>query len=229
MQVLSGDGLPGENSRWYFDASRPILHDGPDTPIAEFPYFTFLYADLHAHLLTMPTYALALGWILSLILYPFSKMKLSERILSLIFGGLVFGSFLPSHTWDFPTFIGFGALVILWDVVRNRSGSVQHTIQVLVGYELAFAGMAIALYWPFRYWFRTEYASLELWTGARTPLVDYLFVFGLSLFVMISLLIRDLSSEFKTLYRRWVVTPRKRRFSWQRIEPYLSFLIVAGS
>ncbi len=228
VQVLSGDPLPGENSRWYFDASRPILHDGPDTPIAEFPYFTFLYADPHAHLLTMPTYALAFGWILSLLLYPFSKMKWSERIISLVFAGLVFGSFLPSHTWDFPTFIGLGALVILWDVVRNRSGSVQHTIQILAGYELAFAGIAVALYYPFRYWFHTEYASLELWTGARTPLVDYLFVFGLSLFVMISLLIRDLSSEFKTLYTRWVATPRRRRLNWQRIEPYIIFLICAG-
>jgi YYY domain-containing protein len=229
VQVLSGStDLPGENSRWYFDASRPILHDGPDTPIAEFPYFTFLYGDPHAHLLTMPTYALALGWMLSLLLYPFARMKWPERIVSLIFAGLVFGSFLPSHTWDFPTFIGLGALVILWNVWQSRSGSIQHTIQVIIGYELAFLGSAVVLYWPFRTWFHTEYASLELWTGARTPLVDYLFVFGLPLFVIISLLIRDLSSDLKALYTRWVASPRPRKFNWRRIEPYIIFLIGAG-
>ena len=38
----------------------------------------------------------------------------------------------------------------------------------------------------------TAYNSLDLWSGARTPLFDYLFVFGLPLFLMISLLIRDL-------------------------------------
>ncbi|HVN52770.1 MAG TPA: DUF2298 domain-containing protein, partial [Anaerolineaceae bacterium] len=42
-QILSGKAdLPGNKGRWYFDPSRPILHDGPDTPIAEFPYFTYL-------------------------------------------------------------------------------------------------------------------------------------------------------------------------------------------
>ncbi len=228
VRLLTGQAeLPGENDRWYFEASRPILHDGPDTPIAEFPYFTFLYGDLHAHLLTMPNYALALGWMLSLLFYPFSKMKWGERIGSLILGGLVFGSFLPSHTWDFPTFIGLGSLVLIWDAWQNRRGPIQHTIQTIVGYVLAFAGLAIAFYWPFEHWFDTEYASLELWTGVRTPLIDYLFVFGLALFVIVSLLIRDLFSDFTALFERWVPkTTRRRRFSWRRLEPYIIFLIA---
>ena len=104
-QVMSGQAkLPGENGRWYFESSRPILHDGPDTPIAEFPYFTFLYADMHPHLLTMPFYALALAWILSLILVPISKMKWPERILSLVLAGLILGNFRASHTLGFSHF-----------------------------------------------------------------------------------------------------------------------------
>ena len=178
-QVLTGQAsLPGDKGRWYFEASRPILHDGPDTPIAEFPYFTFLYGDLHPHLLTMPFYALALGWLLSLLLMPLSSMNWPRRILSLAVAGLIFGSFRASHTWDFPTFLGLGALVILWTVWRARTDSIQRTIQVSVVYELAFIGLAVALYWPFTEWFKTEYASLQFWDGLRTPLIDYLFVFG---------------------------------------------------
>ena len=132
-------------------------------------------------LLTMPVYALALGWMLSLLLWPASERKFIRRILSLIAAGLIFGSFRASHTWDFPTFIGLGAMVILWDAWRTRTGSTRHTLLVILGYELVFLGMAVAFYWPFTQWFKTEYASLQLWDGRRTPLIDYLFVFGLSL------------------------------------------------
>ncbi len=209
-QVLSGEmPLPGDNGRWYFEASRPILTDGPDTPIAEFPYFTFLYGDLHPHLLTMPFYALALGWMLSLLLMPFSSLKWPHRILSLAVAGLIFGSFRAFHTWDFPTFLGLGALVIFWMTWRTRTDSIQRTIQVLFVYELAFAGLAIAAYWPFAQWFKTEYVSLQLWNGFRTPLIDYVFVFGLALFTLISLLVRDLSSDLQAEYRRWVTASRR--------------------
>ena len=122
IQVLTGQSsLPGNNGNWYFDASRPILPDGPDTPIAEFPYFTFLYGDMHPHLLAMPVYAVAFCWILNLLLLPISRRKWTSRIPSLIAAGLIFGIFNPLHSWDFPTFLGLGMLAIFWDVWRTRS------------------------------------------------------------------------------------------------------------
>lgn len=206
-QVLSGQAeLPGDNARWYFEASRPILHDGPDTPIAEFPYFSFLYADMHPHLLTMPVYGLAFGWIASFLLLPLAKRKWRDQVISLIVAGLIFGVFRASHTWDFPVFIALGAMIIAWNVWQTRTGTIRHTIAVLFGYELAFVGLSVAFYYPFSHWFKTEYVSLELWKGARTPLIDYLFVFGLSLFVMISLMIRDLQTEIRNAYRWWTST-----------------------
>ena len=180
-QMIAGqDPLPGDKGRWYFEASRPILHDGPDTPIAEFPYFTFLYGDLHPHLLTMPFYALAFGWMLSILLWPLSRQKWPTRLLSLFAAGLIFGSFRASNTWDFPTFLGLGVLVILWTVWRDRTGSLRRTLLIGAAYALTFVGLAVALYWPFAAWFKTAYMSVELWTGRRTPLIDYLFVFGLA-------------------------------------------------
>jgi YYY domain-containing protein len=231
IQVLTGQSsLPGGKGLWYFDASRPILHDGPDTPIAEFPYFTFLYGDLHAHLLTMPIYALALGWMLSLLLWPVTERKWSRRIINLIAAGLIFGVFRASHTWDFPTFLGMGGLVVLWDAWRTRSGSIKHTILVIIGYELAFLGMAVIFYSPFTEWFKTEYTSLQLWNGRRTPLIDYLFVFGLTLFVLISLLIRDLFSTLKMGFQHWISVSSDRDIStsW-RIKRFLIVLIIIGS
>ncbi len=230
IRVLSGQApLPGNNGRWYFEASRPILHDGPDTPIAEFPYFTFLYGDMHPHMLVMPIYALALSWMLNLLLRPVSRTKWSSRIPGLIAAGLIFGIFRAAHTWDFPTFIGMGMLVIVWDGWRNRTESIKHTILDILVYELAFVGIAIAFYWPFTQWFKTEYASVELWKGYRTPLIDYLFVFGLFLFVMISLMFRDLSPTLKAGYQNWVSDFKQRFisiFSWRYFKWYLATLVL---
>jgi YYY domain-containing protein len=230
IEVLTGQSsLPGNNGQWYFDASRPILPEGPDTPIAEFPYFTFLYGDMHPHMLAMPVYALALGWMLNLLLLPISRKKWTSRIPGLIAAGLIFGSFRAIHTWDFPTFLGLGGLVILWDVWRARTDSLKHTIQTMLIYELAFVGIAVAFYWPFAQWFKTEYVSIQLWQGRRTPLIDYLFVFGLSLFMMISLLIRDLFPTLKAGYQHLVFASKQRFlsiFSWRYLKWYVVILMV---
>ncbi len=48
---------------WYWNASRVM----PNGEINEFPFFTFLYADLHAHLIALPFTLLALGMAVSVI------------------------------------------------------------------------------------------------------------------------------------------------------------------
>jgi len=55
---LAGRGAPGIRPEWpYWNPSR-IMTNGE---INEFPFFTFLYADLHAHLIALPFALLALG------------------------------------------------------------------------------------------------------------------------------------------------------------------------
>jgi len=53
-----------------FDFWRSTRIIGPEnpTPITEFPFFTFLYGDLHPHMIAMPIATLALGLVLALVL-----------------------------------------------------------------------------------------------------------------------------------------------------------------
>ncbi len=61
---LAGHGTPGIRPEWpYWNPSR-IMTNGE---INEFPFFTFLYADLHAHLIALPFTLLALGVAVSVI------------------------------------------------------------------------------------------------------------------------------------------------------------------
>ena len=230
VQVLTGQSqLPGANSRWYFEASRPILHNGPDTPIAEFPYFTFLYGDLHAHLLTMPFYALALGWMLALFLRPLKDRGWLERLVFLLAGGLLTGLFRASHTWDFPTYLGLALLVFAVTAWHETNGmDRKETIQRTILYALIFTVSALVFYWPFSEWFKTEYVSIEWWNGARTPFTDYLTVFGLSLFVILSLMIQSLIPEFKAFYRYWVSTSGDGLVSRTHFKFYGGLFLVLG-
>lgn len=205
-RVISGEtSLPGDPGRWYFAASRPILHDGPDTPIAEFPYFSFLYADLHPHLLTMPFYALAFAWCLSLLLEPINKRKWWEQALMIIMAGLFFGLFRASHTWDFPTFLLLGVLTLVWTIWRLQDYSLDRKFKTSLFYLVVFSVVVMLFYSPFTHWFKTEYASVELWEGARTPLSDYFVVYGLSIFMMLGLLVKETWVEIRYIYRRWFI------------------------
>jgi len=70
--VLQDDShalYPGD---WYWMASRAI----PGEAITEFPYFTFLYADLHAHLMAMPFVVFSVAWGMS---FLFSQGKWSQN------------------------------------------------------------------------------------------------------------------------------------------------------
>ena len=69
LKVLSGQPAPIYPGDWFWTASRAInAEEGEVQPITEFPFFTFLYGDLHAHMIAMPLSMLALGWAVSVAL-----------------------------------------------------------------------------------------------------------------------------------------------------------------
>jgi YYY domain-containing protein len=204
QNVLSGDTeLPGSPGRWYFSASRPILHDGPDTPIAEFPYFSFLYGDLHPHLLSMPFYALGFAWCLSLLLTPLHHKRRYQQIFLMIMAGLIFGFFRVTHTWDFPIFIGLGILSITWMFIKDKKLGFEQQVKKNILYVLFFIVLSVILYLPFTYWFKTAYNSIEIWKGAKTPLFDYFIVFGMAIFIMFAFLMDELKSNISRIVNNW--------------------------
>src|SRR5690606_1238509 len=60
--------------------SRALNYEpGEVQPITEFPYFTFLYADLHAHMISMPLQMLALGWAVAVVLAAAKRRGMDIR------------------------------------------------------------------------------------------------------------------------------------------------------
>ncbi len=64
--VLKGTPLAFGYGDWYWNPSRVVPPLGGNE-ITEFPLFTFIYSDLHAHMIAMPLALLALSWALAIV------------------------------------------------------------------------------------------------------------------------------------------------------------------
>ncbi len=91
----------------YWDTSRVIPYvdkDGPHFTINEYPWFTFNYADLHAHYFGQPLalLILALGWALFHQVRDGAKSK-PWKITALL-AAVALGAQIVTNTWDFPAY-----------------------------------------------------------------------------------------------------------------------------
>jgi YYY domain-containing protein len=121
--------LPVGLGEWYWNATRvipvPIDAQGIPTevgPITEFPFFTFLYADLHAHMIAFPLTLLAINWCVGLVRGPESNAALPHRVGQIAVGALVIGALRPTNTWDYPTYLLLGVAAIVLTHVKQRAG-----------------------------------------------------------------------------------------------------------
>ena len=211
--VGGAEMLGGDKGLWYFDASRAILNVQQSAPITEFPFFTFLYADLHPHLLDMPIVLGALAWMLSFLYAPVlvSRAASLGKSFSIgatwLLGGLLFGATYPTNTWDFPVIVGLGLFVVGYAVWGASEAPTRVRIERLVLHVGLLLVLAIGLYLPFRQSFGTGARTVELWTGPRTPLADYLTVHGLFLFVVVTFLVVETARWLRPSVRRFIHTP----------------------
>ena len=95
--VFGGKALPIGIDEWYWNASRAIPAGPYESVITEFPFFTFLYADLHAHLIAMPLTFISLSAALAVVRGRQDQMLAGwqgvlKRLPPLLLWGLVIGA-----------------------------------------------------------------------------------------------------------------------------------------
>ncbi len=109
-RALNGAQLPIGSDRWYWGPSRVLAetHGVGGGAITEMPYFTFLYGDLHAHMINMPLILLtALCLFAELIQIGRDERGLLERALALALLALTVGLMQATNTWDYPSMMLF--------------------------------------------------------------------------------------------------------------------------
>ncbi|HEC36367.1 MAG TPA: hypothetical protein ENI39_07525, partial [Anaerolineae bacterium] len=228
--ALRGAPLPFRPETPYWDPTRMIPADASGVgPITEFPAFTFLYGDPHAHMLALPytllALALALNW---------ARGKGQRQALSLLIGGLVIGSLRAINTWDYPTYLLLGLAGLASGRASSGRGSsgrgssgrassgrdssgqassgqgssgrasvpAPHGGSPLHSLLLGagLVALTVVLFLPYSRNYIAGYTRLQVWRGPRTPLDIYLLLVGQFLFPLFTLLAGD---AWRAVRRMW--------------------------
>ncbi len=113
-QLMKGKPLPMATHRWYWAPTRIIAelpNNAGNNAIAEMPFFTYLYGDLHAHMIAMPLTLIVLLWLVAeMIGAGYHLRTWWEAGLALALGGLTVGVLRPANSWDWITYLLVGVV-----------------------------------------------------------------------------------------------------------------------
>ncbi len=193
-RVLAGEPLYVSPDRWFWGPSR-VLAETPGVEgqaITEMPAFTFVYGDMHAHMISMPMQLFVLAFVLNEILLVGSDRRTrAQRWLALAAGAVVVGMLRATNTWDWITYLLFGALGLGFAWWLHWRSVSRWSLLDLAGRGGGFLAASFLAVLPFTSWYATGYNAVRPWTDGRTPLWAYFDIHGLFLFLIVSLLAWD--------------------------------------
>ncbi|MEX1018795.1 MAG: DUF2298 domain-containing protein, partial [Litorilinea sp.] len=174
--VLQGGPIPAYD---FWPPSRVI----PNT-INEFPYWTFLFADLHPHMIAIPFSLLVVAGVLNLLRGGAGALARPTLALSAVTFAFVIGALAAINLWEYPTYLGLVLLVCLILTLAGRLG---------LGWALlvwiSTAGLSYLFYLPFF----ANYAGVGAAGIGRVRAPDdlgpWLLIWGFFVFVLLSWLV----------------------------------------
>ncbi|HLA06386.1 MAG TPA: DUF2298 domain-containing protein [Anaerolineales bacterium] len=186
LLILKGATLPIGPGDWYWDPSR-VIPPGGGNEITEFPLFTFIYSDLHAHMIVMPLALLTLSWALSVVLARARWRNQFAAGLGFVIGGLIIGAVYPTNLSDTYTYLMVGVIAVGYSVSRYAHvDSIPRRIALTLGAMVALFVLSRVLYQPYRAWYSQAYSALDPWKGPFTPIASYLTHWSVFLFIVAS-------------------------------------------
>ncbi|HEX2619280.1 MAG TPA: DUF2298 domain-containing protein, partial [Phototrophicaceae bacterium] len=221
-RIISGERMLSiAPDRWFWGPSRIIAEPNQDLTITEMPIFTYVYADLHGHMIAMPLMLFIVAMVLNeLLLAGRERRWFWSRLFGLFMVALPAGLTIANNSWDYPTFTMFCALGLgygWWLNWRriNRISLLSMVIRMSTFFVLSYF---VAL--PFRTWFAATYSSVKLWDGKQTALWQYFSIHGLFLFLIVSLLVWETAS--------WLRSVRVRELRGKQFL-VIGFAVVVGT
>jgi YYY domain-containing protein len=182
--IFKGAALPIGPGDWYWDPSRVVPPKGGNE-ITEFPLFTFIYSDLHAHMIAMPIMLLALSWALAVAMGRAGWRNQASAGLGFVVGGLIIGALYPTNLSDMYTFLPVGLAAIGYAIWRYvDSASIVKRIALVIAAISALTVLSFFLYQPYRAWYAQAYSALDPWKGPFTPVMSYVTMWGVFLFII---------------------------------------------
>jgi len=183
----------GSYRYWFPDATRFIGYhpETNDKTIHEFPSYSFVLGDLHAHVVNimfvLTVVAILFAWMVSRRNKENTGFSLAREVLNpaIILISFFIGFFRMSNYWDFPIYYVVSGAVILFTnmVVYNFKGKAIFAITGLQGIFVMGASILVSL--PFMLNFE-KIATVLCLAEAHTPLNQLIILWGLPFFIIFS-------------------------------------------
>lgn len=193
IQVLQGAGrviFQGEpfGQFDFWRSSRMMAPDTGANEITEFPYFTFLFADLHAHLIAIPVAITAFAATIAAYLRIGRKRPWAESLMSLVVIGVLIGSLRTINAWDFPTQLMLAGAFLVGGQLLTPGRSIIGRLVVGVVSTAFVVAIGYVVYLPF-------HANFELFNDGviksqyRTELWRFIVIHSMFLLLIVSWLV----------------------------------------
>ncbi len=192
-------GIEGDFADYWFPNSTRYIGYNPETTdktIHEFPSYSFILGDLHAHVINIIFVLTLLGILFAWLLYQKNKydnherqrFQIKQEIINpfIIMIGFFIGLFHTTNFWDFPIyFVVAGGVILFSNAVVYEFRLKTLLVTALQGLFIISVSALIAL--PFT--LRFDQISTEIMlVDAHTPFYQLLILWGLPVTLIIGFL-----------------------------------------
>lgn len=184
----------GIDTYWYPDATRFIGYnpDRDDKTIHEFPHYSFIVSDLHAHLLNLPFVFIYLALLFNLVNNK-QKKTFSKELVPL---GFTAGVMFITSTWDFGNYLlTTGVALFIFHLQKKGLELKTLLIPAVKSISIAIMGIIVAL--PFILNF-TSIAEGIKFVNSNSYVWQLAILWGLP-FILTIIFIITLSKIYKSL------------------------------
>ena len=154
--------------------------------ITEFPFFTFLFGDLHAHMMVIPFTLLVIGLGLNLVVGLRDNGKLWTFAASAALA-LALGVLWATNSWDYPAYLIL-VVALLALGVYFKPGSPSSRLLLFVALAAGVFALSLLAWVPYHDYYQTFNAGLDA-SRWRTPFDRFLGIHGLFLFIIAAFLL----------------------------------------
>lgn len=248
-EIFFGDGslhrlwvnTPARYDWWAPSRALSVIDPQKEVqPITEFPFWTFLFADLHAHLMAIPfaltATAVAFGVVLNYTrLNPpgahdehAAAREISGWGMIVVLAAIV-GGLRWINSWDYPPFLLIGAAAL---IIAERAKHRRFTLRTLwlgVVKAAVMGALSYAFFARFAHNYSQAYSGVEQSTQT-TALADYFSHFGIVLFIIAGFVLFSLNRSItRTNLVRAIFFGRARRRKPVETAPVMAAIVVAGA
>ena len=205
------------------------------TAANEFPYWTHLFMDFHAHMLVMPFTFAFLTLLYAYFARPRKDTNAWELSGLVLFLALLLGTVTCTNTWDLPGLM-IGLLIIAAvkffresELIGNRPVHTdwlspqtwQEFLRFPVAPAIIVLVLSVLMLFPFHFWFDSRVNSIGIMTEGNTPLTTYLgfFVHLLVPLIFSIVFLAVLRQDGKISFKRSIT------FASAYVIIYLTFLL----